>query len=179
MLNLPNILTLSRLVLTVPFLVFLEIPGLEVWALAIFVVASATDWLDGYMARKLNQITTLGKLLDPLGDKVLVTGALVALSAKGVIPAWSVTAILFREFLVTGLRAIEASRGVIIPAGWLGKIKTVLQMVAIILLLYALLPAGQPVMATGLVLYWTAVAMTIASGVQYLLLSKDLFREPE
>ncbi|MFP5504549.1 MAG: CDP-diacylglycerol--glycerol-3-phosphate 3-phosphatidyltransferase [Candidatus Sericytochromatia bacterium] len=179
MLNLPNILTLSRLVLTIPFLVCLEFPGLEVWALAIFAVASLTDWLDGYLARKLNQITTLGKLLDPLGDKVLVTGALVALAAKDIIPAWSVTAILFREFLVTGLRAIEASRGMIIPAGWLGKIKTVLQMAAIIVLLYALLPGGQFAQSTGMVLYWTAVAMTIASGVQYLMLSKDLFREPQ
>lgn len=179
MLNLPNILTLSRLVLTVPFLVFLEVPGWEAWALAIFVVASATDWLDGFLARKLNQITTLGKLLDPLGDKVLVTGALVALAAHAVIPAWSVTAILFREFLVTGLRAIEASRGVIIPAGWLGKVKTVLQMVAIALLLFAMLPAGAFVKDTGLVVYWLAVGMTIASGVQYLMLSKDLFREQQ
>ena len=177
--TLPNWLTLSRLLLTIPFLACLEVRGLEFWALGIFVFASATDWLDGYLARKLNQVSELGKLLDPLVDKVLVTGAIVALASKGVVPAWSVTAILFREFLVTGLRAVEASRGVIIAAGMLGKIKTVLQMVAIGFLLYALNPAGSGVvpgtMATiGIVVYWAAVVMTMLSGAQYLWDGREL-----
>lgn len=174
--NLPNMITLSRLVLTIPFLLFLEWRGWEWVALGIFVFAAATDWVDGYLARKLNQVTALGKLLDPLVDKVLVTGALVALVAHAMVPAWSVTLILFREFLVTGMRALEASRGVIVPAGWLGKIKTVLQMVAIGLLLAALTPQGAVVAGAGLIVYWAAVFMTVASGVQYLMLSKDLFR---
>ena len=133
--NWPNLITFARLLLAIPFLVMLEGHGWEMVALGIFVVASLTDWLDGYLARKLNQVSELGKLMDPLVDKILVTGALVALTARGIIPAWSVTAILFREFLVTGLRAVEAARGVIIPAGWLGKVKAALQMIAIIALL--------------------------------------------
>jgi CDP-diacylglycerol--glycerol-3-phosphate 3-phosphatidyltransferase len=182
--NLPNWITLSRLLLAVPFLIVLERPGLEWAALAIFVVASATDWVDGYLARKLNQVTSLGSLLDPLVDKVLVTGALVALAAKGAIPAWSVTLILFREFLVTGLRTLEAQRGVILSAGMLGKIKTTLQMIAIGFLLYALNPAGAGLMpgtmaTIGLVVYWAAVAMTFISGAQYLWIGRDLLRVPK
>jgi CDP-diacylglycerol--glycerol-3-phosphate 3-phosphatidyltransferase len=170
--NLPNWITLSRLLLAIPFLVMLERPGLEMWGLGLFIVASCTDFVDGMLARKLSQVTSLGKLLDPLVDKVLVTGALVALTARGAVPAWSVTLILFREFLVTGLRTLEAQHGVVLPAGMLGKIKTVLQMVGIGFLLFALDPAGRGLvpglMATiGLWLYWAATVMTIVSGAQY------------
>lgn len=177
--NLPNWITMSRLLLAVPFLVLLEWPGLAWAALAVFVVASATDFLDGYLARKLNQVTALGALLDPLVDKVLVTGALVALAAKGVVPAWSVTLILFREFLVTGLRTLEATHGVVLSAGMLGKLKTVLQMVAIGCLIFALDPAGRgllahPVATIGLWIYWAAVAMTVISGAQYLWAGREL-----
>lgn len=168
--NLPNWLTLSRLVLTVPFLFLAERPGFERWALALFLVASLTDWLDGYLARRWNQITAFGKLMDPLCDKVLVAGGLVALVAQGLLPAWSVTLILFREFLVTGLRALEAAEGVIVPAGQMGKVKTVAQMVAIALLF---LGAGGSeswaplALDAGRWLYWAAVALTIASGIEY------------
>jgi CDP-diacylglycerol--glycerol-3-phosphate 3-phosphatidyltransferase len=182
--NLPNWITLSRLLLAIPFLFVLEQPGLEKIALGIFIFASCTDFVDGYLARKLNQVTALGSLLDPLVDKVLVTGALVALAAKGAIPAWSVTLILFREFLVTGLRTLEAQHGVILSAGMLGKIKTVLQMVAIGFLLFALNPVGSGlvpgVMATiGLVLYWAAVLMTFISGAQYLWAGRGLLAPVE
>jgi CDP-diacylglycerol--glycerol-3-phosphate 3-phosphatidyltransferase len=181
--NLPNLVTFARLLLCVPFLILLEVQGWETVAMWIFVVASLTDWLDGYLARRLNQVSELGKLMDPLVDKVLVTGALVALTARGIVPAWSVTAILFREFLVTGLRAVEASRGVIIPAGWLGKVKATVQMIAIIVLLWCLDPTGRAlrpeVLSTiGLWGYWAGVALTIASGVQYLWLGRGLFQAP-
>ena len=182
--NLPNWITLSRLLLTVPFLVLLELPGMGWWALGLFVFASATDFVDGYLARKLNQVTALGALLDPLVDKVLVTGALVALAAKGAVPAWSVTLILFREFLVTGLRTLEASHGVVLSAGMLGKIKPVLQMIAIGVLLFALDPSGRGLTAgvfatIGLAVYWLAVAMTFISGAQYLWAGKHLLVAPK
>lgn len=181
--NVPNAVTFSRLILAVPFLILLEFSGWEIVAMWIFVVASLTDWVDGYLARRLNQVSELGKLMDPLVDKVLVTGALVALSARGIIPAWSVTAVLFREFLVTGLRAVEASRGVIIPAGWLGKVKAAVQMIAIIALLWSLDPSGRAlrsdfVAMLAIVGYWVGVALAIASGVQYLWLGRSLFTEP-
>lgn len=170
--NLPNWITTSRLLLAIPCLCLLEWPGWERVALVIFAVASLTDFLDGYLARRLNQVTELGKLLDPLVDKVLVTGALVALASRGIVPAWSVTAILVREFLVTGLRVLEASRGVIVPASWPGKVKAFLQMVAIGMLLMVLDPVGKgllvgPLATAGLVTYWAAVALTIYSGVEY------------
>lgn len=182
--NWPNTITFSRLLLSVPFLVLLEIRGWELVALGIFVVAAATDWLDGYLARKLNQVSELGKLMDPLVDKVLVTGALVALASRGIVPAWSVTAILFREFLVTGMRAVEAARGVIIPAGWLGKVKAAVQMIAIGVLLYCLDDSGRALdgsflAAAAIVCYWVGVGLTIASGVQYLWHARGLFTEPE
>ncbi|MNS38942.1 CDP-diacylglycerol--glycerol-3-phosphate 3-phosphatidyltransferase [compost metagenome] len=181
--NLPNWITLSRLLLAVPFLIVLELPGREWWALGIFIVASCTDFIDGYLARKLNLETSLGALLDPLVDKVLVTGALIALASRGAVPAWSVTLILFREFLVTGLRTLEAQRGIVLSAGMLGKLKTVLQMVAICFLLYALNPTG-PGLTThvfgtiGVWLYWAAVVMTFISGAQYLWAGRDLLKTP-
>lgn len=182
--NLPNLVTFSRLLLSIPFLILLEFTGWELVAMWIFVVASLTDWVDGYLARRLNQVTELGKLLDPLVDKVLVTGALVALASRGVVPAWSVTAVLFREFLVTGLRAVEASRGVIIPAAWLGKVKAAVQMIAIVVLLWSLDPSGRALRSDfiamlAIVSYWVGVALTMASGVQYLWLARGLFSEPE
>ncbi|HEY9724783.1 MAG TPA: CDP-diacylglycerol--glycerol-3-phosphate 3-phosphatidyltransferase, partial [Oscillatoriaceae cyanobacterium] len=176
--TLPNWITFSRLLLAIPFLFLLEPPGHYFWALIFFLVASLTDWVDGFLARALNQVSTLGKLMDPLVDKVLVTGALVGLAAHGVLPAWSVTLILFREFLVTGLRALEASRGVIVPAGWLGKAKTVMQMVAIALLLFALSSGNGLASAAGQACYWLAVVLTLLSGAQYLWAARSLFREP-
>ncbi|MEB3195723.1 MAG: CDP-diacylglycerol--glycerol-3-phosphate 3-phosphatidyltransferase [Candidatus Sericytochromatia bacterium] len=170
--NLPNTITLARLALAIPCLLLLERQGWEMWALGLFVIASLTDWIDGYLARKLDLVTPLGQLLDPLVDKLLVSGVLVALTARGIVPAWSVTAILFREFLVTGLRALEASHGVIVSAGWLGKWKAALQMIAIIALLWSLDPSGRALRADAVATlawwtYWVAVGLTVASGVQY------------
>lgn len=181
--NLPNWITLSRMLLAFPFLFLLEGHGFERAATVIFAVAALTDWLDGYLARRLNLVTDLGKLLDPLVDKVLVTGALVALVARDVVPAWSVTIVLFREFAVTGMRAAEARRGVTIAAGWPGKIKAFLQMVALVMLLWMLDPLGSHVRAgwitdVGMWLYWASVVMAIYSGVEYMWRARDLFRDP-
>lgn len=179
--NLPNWITFSRLLLIIPFLALLEFPGWEFVATVVFIVACLTDWVDGFLARRMNLVSELGALMDPLVDKVLVTGALVALASRGLIPAWSVTAVLFREFLVTGIRAIEAKRGVIIPAGTLGKWKAATQMVALIMLMWAIQP--PPILAwswlqpVGMWTYWLAVVLTMVSGIQYLWLARGLFSE--
>ena len=142
--NLPNRLTVGRLVLTALFVGFLSTSTHwgDVVALALFVIASLTDWLDGYLARKLNQMTNFGKLMDPLADKVLVASALVCLIPLGALPAWVVIVIITREFLITGLRQLAAGQGVILPADPLGKHKTAWQLITILFFLI-LLAAGD------------------------------------
>lgn len=181
--NWPNTVTFARLGLCVPCLAAFEVPGYEGVGTAIFLVAALTDWLDGYLARRLNQVSDLGKLMDPLVDKVLVTGALVVLVARGVVPPWSVTVVLSREFLVTGMRALEAQRGVIVPAGWPGKIKAFLQMAALVMLMAWLVPTWRPWLpawfgAAAMWTYWAAVFMTVYSGAEYVWLGRTLFEEP-
>ncbi len=128
--NLPNSITLGRLVLTGVFIISASIGGLaaHIVALVSFVLATISDWLDGYLARKLNLVTSLGKLLDPLADKILVAAAFVYLSAQGLCPVWVTSVIIGREFLVTGLRQIAIEKGVIIAADNLGKWKTTFQL---------------------------------------------------
>jgi CDP-diacylglycerol---glycerol-3-phosphate 3-phosphatidyltransferase len=132
--NLPNTITVSRLFLTAVFIVFLEKESTWSYltALILFVVAAASDFLDGWLARKMNLVTSLGKLLDPLADKILVCSAFVFLSAKGVCPVWITTLILGREFLVTGLRQIAVEAGQVLAADRLGKWKTTFQLVYLI-----------------------------------------------
>lgn len=159
--TLPNWITLARLLLIAPLVYFLEVAGGNVWALALFLVASATDWVDGYLARKWNQTSVLGALLDPLADKLLVTAALIGLVHQDMVPAWTVTLVLGREFLVTGLRTAAINAGIVMAAGMSGKIKTVLQMGAIALLLAGMQPYGTYA--------WDlAVLMTLYSGGEYL-----------
>src|SRR5437762_3586710 len=142
--NLPNSLTVTRIFL-VPLLVvvlltkfegrlILGVPK-EIVGAAIFGLASLTDWLDGYLARRRQQITTLGQVIDPLADKLLISAALISLVAMDLAPAWMVAIIIGREFLVTGLRSIAYARGVPIPASPLGKMKMVAQVVAILALI--------------------------------------------
>ncbi|AIY83158.1 MAG: CDP-diacylglycerol--glycerol-3-phosphate 3-phosphatidyltransferase [Clostridium baratii] len=136
--NLANKLTLLRMLLVPIFLIFIainEIPYGTFIATFIFVIASVTDKLDGYIARSRNQITNFGKFMDPLADKLLVTAALISLVEFRVVPSWAAVIIIAREFAVSGLRTIAASEGKVIAASWWGKIKTVIQIVAIILLL--------------------------------------------
>jgi CDP-diacylglycerol---glycerol-3-phosphate 3-phosphatidyltransferase len=137
--NLPNQLTVGRLFLCALFtlLLTLEKPWADMVALVVFVLASLTDWLDGYLARKWNMTTDLGKLLDPLADKILISAAFIAMVAKDLAPFWIVVLIIAREFLITGLRTLAASKGVILAAEKLGKHKTISQMVtALAALLY-------------------------------------------
>ncbi|MGL5649123.1 MAG: CDP-diacylglycerol--glycerol-3-phosphate 3-phosphatidyltransferase [Clostridium sp.] len=136
--NLANKLTLMRIILVPIFLVFIIVNGIPYGtfiATFIFILASITDKLDGYIARSRNQITNFGKFMDPLADKLLVTAALISLVELGLVPSWAAIIIIAREFAVSGLRTLAASEGKVIAASWWGKIKTVIQMIAIILLL--------------------------------------------
>lgn len=136
--NLANKLTLIRIFLVPVFLVFISKTGIPYGsfiATFIFILASLTDKLDGYVARSRNQITNFGKFMDPLADKLLVTAALISLVELHIVPAWAAVAIIAREFAVSGLRSIAAAQGRVIAASWWGKIKTVIQIIAIILLL--------------------------------------------
>ena len=136
--NLPNKLTFIRLVLAVPFIYFLQESNAEGFvyrmiAFALFVVASLTDFFDGYLARKYNLVTDFGKLMDPLADKILVISALVLFVELRYIPAWMSIIVIAREFLISGIRMLAAAKGEVIPAGKLGKYKTTSQMIVILL----------------------------------------------
>jgi CDP-diacylglycerol--glycerol-3-phosphate 3-phosphatidyltransferase len=161
LLNLPNTLTLGRIFL-VPLLVVFLISSSRINSLiaaAIFLAASFTDWLDGHIARKTRQITTLGKLLDPLADKLLVSAAFISLVQGGRIPAWMVVVIVCRELAITGLRGIAASKKLVVASSWWGKYKMLAQILAIMLLILDVPWA----MAAA----WVALALTLISGIDY------------
>jgi len=167
--NLPNSLTVLRIILIPLFAVLLliRVPGGDYWAAAVFLLAALTDSLDGFLARRWKQITKLGIILDPIADKLLITAALISLVELDRIPAWMVIVILGREYAVTGLRAYKAEEGIVIPAGLLGKMKTFIQVVAV---LFAIL---QPVyilyvdLPIHMWLMYLAVVVTLVSGVEY------------
>ena len=164
--NIPNVLTLLR-ILAVPVLVVAlleETPDGDVIAAAVFALAALTDGLDGYIARRRSEVTTFGKLMDPLADKLLVVAALISLVSLNRLAAWVAMVIIARELAVTGLRSVAAEQGVVIAASWLGKAKTLLQVAAIISLI-AFYPS--PVWVD--VLLYLAVAMTLISGADYFL----------
>ena len=166
--NLPNALSLGRIFL-VPLLVVVlltKFEGKELIGAAIFGLASITDWLDGYLARRRQQVTTLGQLLDPLADKLLITAALVSLVQNDVVPAWMVAVILGREFAVTVLRSIAHARGVVIAASPLGKFKMASQVTAILLLILGQHHLQQ-FFFLGKVALWVAVITAVVSGVDY------------
>jgi CDP-diacylglycerol---glycerol-3-phosphate 3-phosphatidyltransferase len=163
-LNLPNVLTMLR-ILAVPVVVVAlldETPNGDALAAVVFALAALTDGLDGYIARSRGAVTTFGKLMDPLADKLLIAAALVSLVSLDRLAAWVAMVIIAREFAVTGLRAIAVERGIVISASWMGKLKTVLQIAAVFALI-ALHPA--PLWVDLLV--YAAVAMTVISGADY------------
>jgi CDP-diacylglycerol--glycerol-3-phosphate 3-phosphatidyltransferase len=176
-LNLPNFLTLLR-ILAVPVVVVAllgESPNGDELAAAVFALAALTDGLDGYFARSRDTVTTFGKLMDPLADKLLITAALVSLVSLHRLQAWVAMVIIAREIAVTGLRAIAAERGVVIAASWMGKVKTVLQIAAVFALI-----AANPAPAWVDVLVYLAVAVTVLSGADYFLgLRRRLEQERE
>jgi CDP-diacylglycerol---glycerol-3-phosphate 3-phosphatidyltransferase len=175
MMNLPNLITLGRIFL-VPLLVVVLLTRFEgrlilgvrkeLVGAAIFGIAALTDWLDGYLARRNKQVTTLGQLLDPLADKLLITAAFVSLVQMDIAPAWMVAVILGREFAVTVLRSIAHSRGVVISASPLGKFKMVSQVVAILLLILGDHHLQQFVIL-GEIALWIAVIAAVVSAVDY------------
>ncbi|MGD9562635.1 MAG: CDP-diacylglycerol--glycerol-3-phosphate 3-phosphatidyltransferase [Pyrinomonadaceae bacterium] len=156
--NLPNYLTLARIVIVPLLVVVLLTPVAEKWfgisgyvlAIIIFLVASFTDILDGHLARRRNQVSTLGKFLDPVADKLLISAALIVLVEKHLAPSWAVVIILGREFIVTGLRAVAASEGIVIQAQRIGKLKMWAQCVAVVSLLIAAAAGDPPVSNFGL-----------------------------
>ena len=165
--NLPNKLTLLRVIMIPFFVVFMLMDGMasaRYIALALFVVASFTDFLDGNIARKRNLVTNFGKFMDPLADKLLVCSALICLIETGQLPAWYVIIIIAREFIISGFRLIASDNGIVIAASYWGKFKTVSQMIMIILMILNI-PALSIVTT---LFYWIALVLTVVSLVDYI-----------
>jgi CDP-diacylglycerol--glycerol-3-phosphate 3-phosphatidyltransferase len=171
--NTANKLTLLRVVMIPAFLLvlYLRVPGSNYWALAIFVVASLTDMLDGYIARHYNQTTDFGKFMDPLADKCLVTAAMLWFVEIGQMPGWALLVVIVREFAVSGLRMVAADKGRVIAAGWSGKVKTASTMVCIVLMLLPI-PAILNSICVAVI-----VLTTIYSGVEYFMKNADVLSE--
>lgn len=177
--NTPNKLTVLRVLLVPLFLAFLlvgRIPAHYLLALIVFIAASVTDSLDGYLARKNSQVTTFGKFLDPLADKILVLSAMISFIELGLCGSLVVVIMIAREFMVTSLRLVAVSGdGTVIAAGMLGKVKTAVQMVSIVLILilcmlseWSLLPAFVSVPVIAEVLMWVSAVLSVVSGAQYI-----------
>ena len=174
--NLPNKLTIARMI-AVPFFIAAYLLGYFPAALAIFIAASLTDALDGKIARSRNLVTNFGKIMDPLADKILVYSALCLFIESDIIRAWMLILILAREFIVAGMRTVAASEGTVLAAGMSGKIKTALQMVAVIVFLFALClnEARATVMMIGNVIFWASLVMTVYSGCEYVWKNRSVF----
>lgn len=195
--NLPNKLTLSRVIMVPFFVAFLllapKFSSFKWIALAIFIVASLTDLLDGKIARKYNLITNFGKFMDPLADKLLVCSALIGLSSLDVVPAWITIIIIAREFIISGFRLIAAEKGIVIAASMWGKWKTTFQMIMLCAQMIVMdryfetgagLAAGTAVYQVyeGLTIFanvtmYIALALTIVSLIDYLIKNKDVLKD--
>ena len=184
--NLPNKLTLLRVILVPFFILFFYLECLPgninfLIALLIFAIASVTDALDGHIARKNNLVTNFGKFMDPLADKILTYSAFCMFIGDNIIPAWILIVVLAREFIVSGIRTVAASSGKVIAAGMSGKIKTVIQMIAIPALLHLeAVPASMEVAHSiiniiAYVTLYASVVMTVYSGGEYVIKNKDVF----
>lgn len=169
--NLPNKLTMLRILLIPVFMVVLYwgFPGATWVALAIFIIASLTDMLDGKIARKYNLVTDFGKFADPLADKCLVTAAMLWFVEIGQMPAWALLIVIIREFAVSGLRMVAADKGRVIAAGWSGKVKTASTMVCIVLMLIP--PVAREISSLCVAVI---VLTTIYSGVEYFIKNLDV-----
>lgn len=194
--NLPNRLTVIRLLL-VPVIVFFSIfpfaqfnivfghisvdfvtlPVLNLIILVLFLIASATDFLDGYLARKNNQVTTFGKFVDPIADKLLVNTLFILLSVNGIIPVLAVLLMIWRDTIVDAIRLIAARKGITIAAQFLGKVKTVAQMITLVLYLVNNLPFELMHLPVNDLMLWFTVSISLLSGISYFMQSKDLILE--
>ena len=177
--NLPNKLTIFRVILIPFFVVFLLLdPSNQTYryiADAIFIIASLTDMLDGKIARKYNLVTNFGKFMDPLADKLLVSAAMICLIATGQLAAWIVIVIISREFIISGFRLIASDNGVVIAASYWGKFKTVFQMLMIIVLIANIQMPFFTVLGT--ILIYVALVLTIVSLIDYIVKNKDVLKE--
>ncbi|MEC2160915.1 CDP-diacylglycerol--glycerol-3-phosphate 3-phosphatidyltransferase [Virgibacillus halodenitrificans] len=189
--NIPNRITISRILLIPIFILLLSLPlnwgnwqiGESTLPIAdfaaalLFIFASVTDWVDGFYARKYNLVTNLGKFLDPLADKLLVSAALILLVEMGFAPAWVVIIIISREFAVTGLRLVAAGEGFVLAAGSMGKLKTATQMIAIAALLLHNFPFSYIGFPFGTLMLYVALFFTIVSGVDYFIKNWHVMRD--
>ncbi|MGP8153753.1 MAG: CDP-diacylglycerol--glycerol-3-phosphate 3-phosphatidyltransferase [Smithella sp.] len=176
--NLPNTITLLR-ISVVPFLFLLLLSPDEFWSLIIailFVIASITDFFDGYIARKYQMITTIGKFLDPIADKILINTAMILLIPIGRIPAWIVAITIIRDLIVDAIRSIASSEGIYIQASTLGKQKTLAQIIAVTALIINYTICGINAHVVGMVILYIALVFTIYSGIDYFI---KLYRNME
>ena len=189
--NLPNKLTIFRVILIIPFVILLLgsangwgwfqaifggiIEYVDYIAVAIFVIASFTDMLDGKIARKYNLVTNFGKFMDPLADKLLVCSALICLVEMGRLPAWIVIIIIAREFIISGFRLVASDNGIVIAASYWGKFKTVSQMIMVILLLLNIQNTFFQILGT--VFVWIALILTVVSLVDYVVKNIGVLKE--
>lgn len=187
--NLPNKLTILRVIMILPFVLLLvgesygwnwlinlyggNTKGIDYTALAIFIVASLTDMLDGKIARKYNLVTNFGKFCDPLADKLLVCSALIVLISLGRIPAWVVIIIIAREFIISGFRLVASDNGVVIAASYWGKFKTTFQMVMVCLMIANI----EAISIVTTIIMWIALALTVISLVDYIVKNKDVMKD--
>ncbi|MBY7143601.1 CDP-diacylglycerol--glycerol-3-phosphate 3-phosphatidyltransferase [Virgibacillus sp. NKC19-3] len=189
--NIPNKITISRIFLIPIFIILLSVPfDWGEWniggsqlpvshfaAALLFIIASTTDWVDGYYARKYNLVTNLGKFLDPLADKLLVTAAFILLVEMGLAPAWVVILIISRELAVTGLRLVAAGEGIVLAASNMGKLKTVTQIVAIAALLLHNFPFAYIGFPFAQVMLYIALFFTVYSGYDYFVKNWHVMRD--
>ena len=171
--NLPNKLTVLRIVLILPFLLvlYLDVPGASYIALAIFIIASLTDLLDGKIARSRNLVTDFGKFADPLADKMLVVAAMLWFVENGQMHGWALLIVILREFAVSGLRMVASDQGRVIAAGWSGKVKTASTMVCIVLM-FLPIPDLVNTLCVAVI-----VVTTLWSGVEYFVKNRDCLRD--
>ena len=178
--NLPNKLTVGR-VIAVPFFIVAYMMEYYAFAFILFIAASLTDMLDGKIARKYNLVTNFGKIMDPLADKILVYSAFCLMVEDGTVPGWMLIVILAREFAIAGMRTVAASEGLVIAAAMSGKIKTVLQMIAVPLLLLTTAITQETIHyyfnIAAQIFLWASLIMTVYSGVEYIAKNRSVFSQ--
>ena len=177
--NLPNKLTILRVILIIPFVLCILLPGVgtagKYVAVAIFIFASLTDMLDGKIARKNNLVTNFGKFMDPLADKLLVSSAMICLTANNKLAAWIVIVIISREFIISGFRLVASDNGIVIAASYWGKFKTTFQMIMIVMLILDFDNDIYRICTT--VVTYIALILTIISLIDYLAKNKAVLKE--
>lgn len=176
--NLPNKITIFRVCMIPIFLIFLLVPGItggRYIATVVFIIASLSDLLDGYLARKHNLVTNFGKFMDPLADKLLVSSALICFVDLGQMPAWIAIIIISREFIISGFRLIASDNGLVLAAGWWGKIKTTVQMIMSVMLIINL--DNTIINVLEQVAIYLALVLTVISLIDYLVKNKDVLKE--